>query len=60
MILYIDKLKILHQKLLELISEFSKLYFRIQEEYTENCCFSINYQEEKARKQSHLQLHQKE
>ena len=62
MILYIENPKDSTQKLLELINEFSevignKINIRnILHFYT----LIMNYQKEKLRKQSHLQLHQKE
>ena len=58
MILYIENPKDVTRKLLELINEFGKLAgYKINTVvflYTNN-----NYQKEKLRKQSHLQLHQK-
>ena len=62
MILYIENSKDASRKLLELINEFgksqdTKLTQRHLSHYHK---LTMNYQQEKLRKQSHLSLHQKE
>ena len=62
MILYIENPKDSTKKVLELINEFSNVEaYKINTQNSMACYTLItNYQNEKLRKQSHLQLHQKE
>ena len=62
MLLYIENPKDATNKLLELINEFSKVAgYKINIQKSVLFLYiTMNYQKEKLRKQSHLQLHQKE
>ena len=62
MILYIENLKDSIRKLLELVSEFSKVVgYKINTQKSLACLFTNNeIQKEKLRNQSHLPLQQKE
>ena len=62
MILYIENPKDSTKKVLELINEFSNVEaYKINTQNSMACYTLItNYLNEKLRKQSHLQLHQKE
>ena len=62
MLLYIENPKDATSKLLELINEFSKVAgYKINIQKSVLFLYiTMNYQKEKLRKQSHLQLHQKE
>ena len=61
-ILYVENLKASSKKLLEIINEFSKAPgYKINTQKL-LCFYTLitKYQKEKLRKESHLQLHQKE
>ena len=61
MILYIENPKDATRNLLELISEFGKVAgYKINTQKSVGFLYTNNELSEKLRKQSHLQLHQKE
>ena len=61
MLLYIESSKHATRKLIELISEFSKILgYKINAQKSLACLYTNNHQKEKLRKQSHLPLPQKE